>query len=164
MSRRYTPEEFLAVVERARERLDRPAITTDVMVGFPGETDAEFERTLEFCRQVGFARTHVFPFSPRAGTPAAAMPGRVPSAVVSERSARLRELARQMSADWAQTFVGQTVPVLFERCAASGRLHGYTDRYVPLSASGKPGQVGHVLAVQAMACSGAALAGCLETS
>ena len=149
MNRRYTPEEFLAIVERARERLDRPAITTDVMVGFPGETDEQFAHTLDFCRRAQLRRTHVFPFSPRAGTPAAQMPGRVPAKVVSERSARLRELARQMAAEWAQSFVGQTVPVLFDRCTASGRLHGYTDRYVPLTAAGSPDEVGHVLAVQA---------------
>ena len=83
---------------------------------------------------------------------------------MAERSARLSELARQMSADWAQTFVGQTVPVLFARRTASGRLSGYTDRYVPLSAPGAPEQVGHVLAVRALARSGAALVGRLKAS
>ena len=79
MNRRYTPEEFLSVVEHARERLDRPAITTDVMVGFPGETEGEFAHTLELCRRANFSRTHVFPFSPRPGPAAAEMLGRVPS-------------------------------------------------------------------------------------
>ncbi len=139
MRRRYTPEEFLGVVEHARRRLDRPAITTDVMVGFPGETDAEFESTLEVCRRARFSRMHVFPFSPRPGTPAAEMPGRVPSKVVSERSARLRELARRMAADWASGFVGTTVRVLFERCTAGRppeRLHR------PLRPPDRPGRPG----------------------
>ncbi len=164
MRRRYAPEEFLAVVERARERLDRPAITTDVMVGFPGETEAEFESTLEVCRRARFSRTHVFPFSPRPGTPAAEMPGRVPSEAVAERSARLRELARGMAADWAHSFVGTTVRVLFERCTSSGRLSGYTDRYVPLTAEGAPEQIGRALQVRVTAAAGAALLGRVQSS
>ena len=159
MGRPYTPARFLAVVERARERLDRPAITTDVMVGFPGETDEQFEHTLELCRGARFSRIHVFPFSPRPGTAAAGMAGRLPAKLVAERSARLRELARQMASDWAQTFVGATVPVLFDRCTPSGRLRGYTDRYVPLTAAGAPAHVGHVVAVQATARSAASLLG-----
>jgi tRNA A37 methylthiotransferase MiaB len=79
--------------------------------------------------------------------------------LVAERSARLRELARQMAADWAQTFVGATVPVLFDRCTPSGRLRGYTDRYVPLTATGAPAHVGHVVSVQATARSAASLLG-----
>lgn len=164
MRRPYTPEAFLAVVERARERLDRPAVTTDVMVGFPAETDEQFEHTLALCRRARFSRTHVFTFSPRPGTAAAGMAGRVPAAAASERSARLRELARRMAADWAQTFIGQTVPVLFERCTPSGRLHGYTDRYVPLTAAGSPAHVGHIVAVEATAQAGAALLGHVEAS
>jgi len=164
MGRRYTPEEFLSVVEHARKRLDRPAITTDVMVGFPGETDGEFESTLEVCRRARFSRTHVFPFSPRPGTPAAEMPDAVPSDVVSERSARLRALARRMASDWAQGFVGSMVRVLFERCTPSGRLSGYTDRYVPLTAQGAPEQIGRAGQVQVTAVAGAALLGHAQAS
>jgi threonylcarbamoyladenosine tRNA methylthiotransferase MtaB len=164
MRRRYTPEEFLSVVGRARERLDRPAITTDVMVGFPGETEAEFDETLEVCRRAWFSRTHVFPFSPRPGTPAAEMPGRVPAEVVANRSARVRELARRMAANWAQSFVGSTERVLFERCTPSGRLSGYTDRYVALTAEGGPEQIGRAVQVQVTAAAGAALLGRLRPS
>ncbi|MFO8012806.1 MAG: radical SAM protein, partial [Phycisphaerae bacterium] len=81
MGRPYTAEAFLRTVARVRAALDEPALTTDVLVGFPGETDAAFERTLAVCREAGFARMHVFPFSARPGTRAAAMPGRVPRQV-----------------------------------------------------------------------------------
>ena len=142
MRRRYTPEQFERAVALARERLDRPAVTTDVMVGFPGETETEFAHTLALCERVRFSRLHVFPFSPRPGTPAAEMADRVPAEVVAERSRCLRELGDRMAAEWARGLIGRTVRVLFERRADDGRLTGYTDRYVPVRADeGKLGTV-----------------------
>ncbi len=158
MSRPYGPEEFLRVVERAREALDRPAVTTDVMVGFPGETDAAFERTLAVCRRAAFSRMHVFPFSPRPGTPAADMPDRLPPPVVRERSERLRALGREMAADWAESFVGQSVRVAFERCR-DARLTGYTDRYVRIRATGNRGLVGTMGRVRCTGARGTTLTG-----
>ncbi|MCK4374746.1 MAG: MiaB/RimO family radical SAM methylthiotransferase, partial [Candidatus Brocadiae bacterium] len=162
MNRRYTPEEFLRVVELARSRLDNPAVTTDVMVGFPGETDAEFESTLAVCRAARFSRTHVFPFSPRPGTLAAQMDGRVPAGVVRERGRRLRELGSQLAAEWAQAFVGSRVRVLFECCTPPGRLSGYTERYVRLTAPGDPALTGRTARVHCTARKGASLVGRLE--
>jgi threonylcarbamoyladenosine tRNA methylthiotransferase MtaB len=130
MGRRYTAEEFLDVVRRARDKLQSPSITTDVMVGFPGETDEEFNNTLQFCREVGFSRIHVFKYSPRKGTPAAEMKGQVHSRVANERSLELRRLADEMSARWAGRFVGEHVRVLLEEDAGDGAFAGYTDRYV----------------------------------
>jgi threonylcarbamoyladenosine tRNA methylthiotransferase MtaB len=142
MNRRYTPEEFLDCVARARRALERPAITGDVIVGFPGETAEEFARTVEVCRSAAFSRLHIFRFSPRPGTPAAGMPGRVPDAVVRSRVTQLTELATEMAEHWAESFVGREVRVVPERCDEAGLLHGYTDRYVQIAAPGTPEDVG----------------------
>ncbi|MFW6189094.1 MAG: tRNA (N(6)-L-threonylcarbamoyladenosine(37)-C(2))-methylthiotransferase MtaB [Planctomycetota bacterium] len=161
MNRRYTPEEFMSVVDLVRRRLDRPAISTDVMVGFPGETDADFEATLQLCREARFSRMHVFPFSPRPGTRAAEMDGRVHSRVVNERSRRLRELGDRMAADWARGFVGRDVRVLFERRDEEGRLRGYTDRYVRLRAEGAESLVGRAVRARVTGSEGSSLRGAL---
>lgn len=131
MNRRYTSAQFLEVLDRARRRLDRPALTTDVMVGFPGETDDAFENTLRLCRAAGFSRIHAFPFSPRPGTPAADMPRRITAPVVRERLARLESLARELSLDYNRLFLGAIVRPLIElrRDRVSGLLTGHTARY-----------------------------------
>ena len=90
MRRRWGSQRFIDRCRLVQERLDRPAITTDIIVGFPGETDAEFQETIDASRAVGFSKIHIFPFSPRRGTPAAEMPNQVPKHVQQERS---RELA-----------------------------------------------------------------------
>jgi threonylcarbamoyladenosine tRNA methylthiotransferase MtaB len=162
MDRTYTPGEFLRAVKLARARLDRPAITTDVMVGFPGETDEQFERTMALCREAEFSRTHVFPFSPRPGTPAAEMAERVPPMAIRERSQRLRALVAELAGAWAASFVGGRARVLFERRTGSGRLAGYTDRYVRLTAEGSPDLVGRTAEVLCTARQGAALVGSLS--
>jgi len=163
MGRGYRPSGFLRVVARARAALDRPAITTDVIVGFPGEGDAAFESTLEFCRAARFSRSHVFPFSPRPGTPAAGMPDRPPPHVVRERSRALRSLANEMAADWAEGFVGSRVRVLLERHGPNGRLTGYTDRYVRLTAAGGADLVGRVAHAHCTARKGISLTGHIAT-
>jgi len=159
MNRRYTTAEFLRCVGRARERLDRPAITTDVIAGFPGESEAEFANTLATCRAARFSRLHVFPFSPRSGTPAAEMPDRPGVEAVRERSHRLRKLGSEMAAEWAAGFVGQSVRVLFEQCSAAGQLTGYTDRYVRVAAEGDPDMIGRTATVFCAASQGASLVG-----
>src|SRR5713101_4054015 len=97
MKRRYTSAGFLERCRRLLQSLDHPAFTTDVIIGFPGETDADFEATCRVVREVGFCKIHVFSYSPRAGTPAAAMTGAVPSAVVAERRRRLLDLERELA-------------------------------------------------------------------
>src|SRR5262245_32641376 len=92
MRRRYRVAGFLERCRRLRAALDHPAFTTDVIVGFPGETEADFAATCRVVREVGFAKVHIFPYSPRQGTPAADFPDRVPPPVVAERRARLQEL------------------------------------------------------------------------
>lgn len=130
MGRRYSRGEFRYHVQRTRDQLEAPAITTDVMVGFPGETDEEFQNTLDFCREMRFSRMHVFKYSPRSGTPAAEMDGKVHSKVAGERSRVLRDLGDTMAEEWAGRFVDQPVRVLLEEKVKDGLLRGYTDRYV----------------------------------
>lgn len=142
MGRGYTAAEYLEAAQRfqaaMRSRDDGsmpPAITTDVIAGFPGETDCDVAETEALCRAVGFAAMHVFPFSPRPGTRAAEMDGRVPGAIARARQRVLAELGRQLAAEYRQLFVGQTVRVLVEQ-HRSGRCTGYSEQYVPVRFEG----------------------------
>ncbi len=115
MGRPYTSAEYLEVVARAREALPGVAIACDLIVGFPQETDEEFAQSLATCEAATFAKMHVFRYSRRPGTPAAAMAGQVPSEVSSERSRAMRELASRMRAAYAESLVGTEQLVLVER-------------------------------------------------
>jgi len=127
MGRQYTTDDFLAKVELIKSRLDRPAITTDIIVGFPGETDTDFEQTVKIAKDVGFAKMHVFAFSPRKGTAAAAMQDKVEAKVIKERSRILRELDTELQAKFRQQFIGKTATVLIEN--GTGQPHGRAERY-----------------------------------
>lgn len=129
MGRTYDTRAFAEIVGRARAALPELSLSTDVIVGFPGETDEEFERSLAFCRQMRFSKMHVFRFSPRPGTPAASMAGQVPAGVAHRRSQRMRELAEQLRADDARSRVGAVERMLVERVDASGRAWGTTASY-----------------------------------
>ncbi len=144
MGRRYSRGEFRHYVQCTRDQLDAPAITTDVMVGFPGETDDEFQNTLDFCREMQFSRMHVFKYSPRSGTPAAEMDDQVHSKVAGERSRLLRELAGEMAEEWAQQFVGRKVRVLLEEQVDDNLVRGYTDRYVETQVRAEDDVVGQI--------------------
>lgn len=129
MKRRYTPEEYAECVRRLRAAMPECAITTDIIVGFPGETEAEFEETLAFARAVSLARIHVFPYSRREGTKAAEMPGQLSRAVKAERAARLGALAEELASEYAERFVGTEQEVLFEE--REGKcLAGHTGTYL----------------------------------
>jgi len=132
MNRGYTTREFRSLVRRARDMNPDVAITTDVLVGFPGETEEEFQETLDFCEEIGFSRMHVFKYSRRPGTRAARMGGDVPSRTKEERRRRLAALASEMAHAFHQRFAGSTVAVLVEeeRDRESGLLHGLTSNYV----------------------------------
>jgi len=105
------------------------AITTDIIVGFPGETEEEFEESYQFCRRMGFARIHVFPYSPRKGTQAAQMPRRVGDEVKKQRSQRMLALAEESVRNFRQRFLGKTMMVLFEQ-RSNGVWSGLTDNYI----------------------------------
>ena len=117
MNRWYDRRTYLEACDRIRSRLDRPAFTADVLVGFPGETDEAFERTLDAVRESGFARLHVFPFSPRPGTAAWDMDGRVPPPVVRERRARLSEVAAEVGDAYRRGLAGVRERVVLEGSA-----------------------------------------------
>jgi len=134
MCRQYTVEEFRDKVELVKSRLDRPAITTDLIVGFPGETDADFDRTVDLARDVGFAKMHVFSFSPRKGTVAASMQDTVDNKVIKKRAKILRDLDFEMSLNFRQQFIGETATILLETCLttvknSNRRPCGRSDRY-----------------------------------
>ncbi len=138
MHRRYTTAEFLQLVERIRALFPGASVTTDLMVGFPGETEEDFAQTLQFCRKAGFAQIHAFRYSPRPGTKAAAYPEQVPEAVKKERADRLNALARVLHADWLSGHVGQTVEVLFERERGQGFHLGHAGDYAQVAVPAAP--------------------------
>ncbi|MGC9357574.1 MAG: tRNA (N(6)-L-threonylcarbamoyladenosine(37)-C(2))-methylthiotransferase MtaB [Anaerolineae bacterium] len=130
MGRPITTEMFADLVTRARSFSPAMAVTTDVLVGFPGETDAFFEESLAFVEEMGFARLHVFPYSERAGTPAVRLKGRLPRRVRKDRARRMRELGESLASRYRERFVGEVLPVLWERRNAAGRWRGWTDNYL----------------------------------
>jgi threonylcarbamoyladenosine tRNA methylthiotransferase MtaB len=131
MRRNYDAAEYFNAVERARAALDNPAFTTDVIVGFPGETDTYFEESYAFCKKVGFSQMHVFTYSPRPKTMAAKMGNQVNGAIAMQRSERLRELGEQMSFDYHSQFVDKEIEVLVER-VKEGKATGYSRHYIPV--------------------------------
>ncbi|MCP3916426.1 MAG: MiaB/RimO family radical SAM methylthiotransferase [bacterium] len=114
MNRWYTVEQYLAACDRIRAALDRPAFTADILVGFPGETEEQFERTLQTARRAGFARVHAFPFSARPGTAAWELAGRVPIEVVRDRRARISEAAAELGEAFRRSLDGARETVVLE--------------------------------------------------
>ncbi len=129
MKRRYTTGDYQQAVALIRGMVPQVAITTDIIVGFPGETEAEFEESFEFCRQMQFSRIHVFAYSPRQGTEAALMPDRVGDRVKRERSQRMLALAKDSAQSFRRRFLGKTVKVLWEK-QTGGIWSGLTDNYI----------------------------------
>lgn len=131
MNRRYASAEYAAQAALLRRYFPNAALTTDVMTGFPGETDAEFEASLAFVRSVGFAKVHVFPYSRRPGTRADKLPGQLPKKVKEERAARMSAVAAESRRIFLESQLGRTEAVLFEDCE-DGLWHGYTTNYTPV--------------------------------
>ena len=128
MNRKYDSNRYYESVKFLHEVYDRPAITTDLIVGFPGETEEEFQQTLDFIQKCAFSAMHIFPYSKRPGTPAAKLPGQVLNAVKEERAHRAAQIARTMQDAYLDSWVGETVPVLFEE-EREGLWRGHTTRY-----------------------------------
>ena len=127
MCRQYRADEFKEKIELIRSRLDRPAITTDFIVGFPGETDDDFQQTVDLANEVGFAKMHVFNFSPRKGTSAAQMHSTVNNRVVKERLKIMHDLNTELEYRFRQQFVGETAVILTED--EDGTISGRSERY-----------------------------------
>ena len=142
MRRRYTAEEYLAAARRLQDAFPGCALTTDVLVGFPGETQEEFEQTLAFCEQVGFAKMHIFPFSRRAGTAADRMPGQLSRALKTERARQMAALEARMSKGFMASFLGSSQDVLFETLTKDGLALGHTPNAINVYCpGGSPGKI-----------------------
>ncbi len=130
MRRGYSLERYRQIVEQIRRELPDAAITTDIIVGFPDETEAEFSETLLFAEEMAFAKIHVFPYSPRSGTPAATMSNQVAEPIKKERGERLRLLSDELSRRWRSGFIGEVRSVLWEHHQEGALWPGLTDNYL----------------------------------
>ncbi len=169
MNRRYSSEQYAEKIAELRARLDAPAITTDVIVGFPGEEGRDFEQTATVCRACGFSKIHIFPFSPRRGTAAADLPGRCGSEELRRRLTELKTLERELAASFRSSLVGRTLRVLVEgrsdvaprrRSAHAGKrspartsdgaatLTGFCEHYIRTSFNGPRSDTGKLVMVR----------------
>jgi len=132
MRRSYSLDQYQRTVNLIKEMIPEVAITTDIIIGFPGESAEEFEQSYSFCQQAGFANIHVFPFSPRPETAAAGMPEQIKDKVKAESNQRMLELSRSSRRNFCEQFLGQTMPVLWEQetSPGSGIYSGLTGNYI----------------------------------
>ena len=137
MRRRWSSRMFLDRCRLVKEALDLPALTTDVIVGFPGETEADFQETCRVSQEAGFSKIHIFPFSPRKGTPAAEFPNHVSATEKSERVLRLTELEQSLRQEYYHTLLGKSLSVLIEGTSETNPNHslGTSCRYAPVELS-----------------------------
>lgn len=158
MRRGYTVAEFAEALRRARAALPGLAVTTDVIVGFPGESDADFAASLAFVEACAFTKLHVFRYSRRRGTPAAGMPGHLPPPVIAARAEAMRVLGGRLAARRAASRVGGVAAVLIE--SASGKTAvGTSEDYLRIDVEGSATSVGDVVRVRLLSCEGARLSG-----
>ncbi|MDO3678046.1 tRNA (N(6)-L-threonylcarbamoyladenosine(37)-C(2))-methylthiotransferase MtaB [Paenibacillus ehimensis] len=152
MRRKYTTEQFARKIEHIHRIMPGVAITTDVIVGFPGETDEMFRRGYRFMEQMKFSEMHVFPYSKRTGTPAARMEDQIDEEIKNARVHELIDLSERMQLSYAETFVGQVLEVIPERDykgqPGSGLLMGYSDNYLQLVFEGSEDWIGQVCRVK----------------
>ena len=130
MNRKYDTEKYRQAAATLRKYLPKVALTTDIIVGFPGETEKDFRESYAFAEEIGFAKIHVFPYSPKRGTPAAARKDQLLNAVKSERSHTLIQLSDKMAADFLADAVGTDAEVLYERAVGDGIYEGHTTNYM----------------------------------
>ena len=160
MNRKYDSNRYYESVKFLHEVYDRPAITTDLIVGFPGETEEEFQQTLDFIQKCAFSAMHIFPYSKRPGTPAAKLPGQVLNAVKEERAHRAAQIARTMQDAYLDSWVGETVPVLFEE-ERDGLWRGHTTRYCEVAVDSEADLHNQLREVRLTGVEGATLRGTL---
>jgi threonylcarbamoyladenosine tRNA methylthiotransferase MtaB len=149
MGRPWSVERFARRCEQIRDMLDRPSITSDIIVGFPGESEEDFRASCRAVREIGFARVHVFRYSRRQGTPAAQMPGQVRDGLKQERAAELEKIARQSGRSYLESLMGRPLSVLVESPVADrpGWMQGTADRYVPVRLPGTRELIGRMITV-----------------
>lgn len=147
MNRRYTAEEYAAGADLLRDAFPDLSLSTDIIVGFPGETEEEFSETVRFAERIGFSQINVFPFSPRKGTAAWDLPDPVPPEIKKERVRRLLDLTTRLATGYRTRYVGQTLPVLFES-EKNGLAFGRAANFLPVTAKSNMCLVGKILPVQ----------------
>ena len=134
MKRRWTRRHIIDRCELVKSELKLPAFTTDVIVGFPGETESDFNDTLDACRQIGFSKIHMFPFSPRRGTPAADMTDQIPKSVKSQRGRAVKDLEAELKRQYFETLVSERLQLLIEKVDENGIASGTSCRYAQIRA------------------------------
>ena len=137
MNRKYDTEKYRQAVNTLRNYMPDVAITTDIIVGFPGESEEDFKQSYEFAQEMKFSKIHVFPYSPKKGTPAAQMKEQISNEIKSERVKILMSLSDKMSKDFIEGFIGKDVEVLFERKCEDGQYEGHTSNYIKVFADSK---------------------------
>lgn len=148
MNRHYTTAKYREIVDKLRRAYEDPAITTDIMVGFAGETKQEFESSLRFAQEIGFARTHVFAYSRRPGTAAYDAPEQLTNAEKQARSKQMIAATLKTQEAFHQAQVGKTELVLFEQALPDGTCEGYTENYTPVRIAGQENLQGQLVPVQ----------------
>ena len=148
MNRRYTTTEYKEIVDRLRENIPNVAITTDVIVGFPGETNDEFNKTYEFLRDIELSQMHVFKYSPRKGTPAATMENQVDPQMKQFRSDKLLNLSKENFNKFANRFIGEELEVLFETNIVDNKYEGLTPNYIRVVVDSEKDIEGQILKVK----------------
>lgn len=147
MGRGYTRGDFADLVSRIRAAWPDAAISTDVMVAFPGETDEQFQHTADFFREMAFSRLHAFPYSPRPDTPAARRPDHIPAEIRRERTQHILALADELARAAARNWIGKEVSVLFEQQHRDGRLTGLTEHYIRVECAAPIELIGRIAEV-----------------
>ena len=147
MNRKYTTEQYLEKINKIRSYLPNIAFTTDVIVGFPGETDEEFQATYDFIKKVNYSQLHVFPYSPRKNTPAAKMKDQVNDQVKHQRVERLLELSKQLNYDFAMKQIDKTLKVLFEK-RLGDYLIGHASDYLQVKVKTNENLIGEIVNIK----------------
>ncbi|MBE6834882.1 MAG: tRNA (N(6)-L-threonylcarbamoyladenosine(37)-C(2))-methylthiotransferase MtaB [Ruminococcaceae bacterium] len=132
MNRHYTAEEYLSLCNKLRSTFNNCTLTTDIMVGFSGETDEDFNETVEFVKKIGFEKVHIFPYSVREGTRAASFENRIPNKVKNERAKLLNDVCSEIRSDFLKKQIRKEYDILIEKTLDNGSLFGYTDNYIPV--------------------------------
>lgn len=149
MRRKYSADYYAEKIDKIKKALPHLAITSDIIVGFPGETEEEFEETATFIREIGYAELHVFPFSKRTGTPAAQMADQVPKELKEGRVNQMIELSNQLAKEYASAFENDVLEVIpEEKGAKDGKLVGYSDNYLKVEFAGTPDMIGSIIRVK----------------
>ena len=162
MARRYNARMYRAAVENLRRAFPHAAFTTDVLTGFPGETEEEYQETRDMIRWVGYAKIHVFPYSQREGTPAATMPGQLSTAEKERRARELIALGEETARAYRESWLGQTTPVLLEERDMQGHWLGYTPEYIQVTVPDGPAcHQGALMRVTLSALTEGGMAGCI---